>query len=156
MNFDRAFELLVGNEGGYVNDPLDPGGETKYGIAKRWHPTLDIRNLTLEQAKEIYRSEFWDVLGGCPDRLKFQVFDFAVNSGIGTAIRKLQRAIGVADDGHWGPVSAMRCAELPELAVGALFLAERLEFLTDLSGWGHDGRGWTKRVARDLRTLANE
>ena len=54
-NFDSAFTIILGSEGGYVNDPRDSGGETKYGIAKKFYPNLDIKNLTVEQAKAIYK-----------------------------------------------------------------------------------------------------
>ena len=62
--FDQAFAIVIGEEGGYVNDPNDPGGETKYGIAKNSHPNVDIANLTLDQAKAIYKTEYWDKVFG--------------------------------------------------------------------------------------------
>lgn len=80
-SFDRAFELTVGVEGGYVNDSHDPGGETKYGIAKMYHPNVDIKNLTLDQAKEIYLKEYW-IPAGCdnqPFPMDICLFDSAVN-----------------------------------------------------------------------------
>ena len=61
-NFDRAFRFLIGEEGGYSADPHDPGGETKFGISKRAYPQLDIKSLTLDQAKAIYRRDYWDRL----------------------------------------------------------------------------------------------
>ena len=102
MDFDTAFKRLIGHEGGLTENPNDPGGLTNYGISQRSYPNVDIRNLTVNQAKDIYQRDFWDVIGNAHPAIKFQVFDFAVNSGINTAIRKLQAAIGVADDGHWG------------------------------------------------------
>lgn len=85
--FNAAFEIVVGIEAGYVNDPQDPGGETKYGISKRAYPELDIANLTIDQAKEIYRRDYWDRCA-C-DTLSWEralcVFDCAVNQGQGTA-----------------------------------------------------------------------
>src|SRR5271169_2172410 len=108
MNFDQAFDRLLGNEGGYVNNPADPGGETNWGIAKRSYPSVDIKNLTRDQAKAIYLRDFW--LRGKMDQydpaIAFQIFDIAVNSGIETGVRILQRAAGVADDGNIGPVTA--------------------------------------------------
>lgn len=99
MTFDLAFDRLISNEGGYINVAGDPGGETKYGISKRSYLNIDIKNLTRDQAKEIYRTDFW--MRGQIDQLDpaiaFQVFDVAVNSGIETAVRMLQRAAGVAD-----------------------------------------------------------
>ena len=150
MDFDTAFDRLMGSEGGYVNNPNDPGGETQWGIAKRSYPNVDIANLTKDGAKEIYRRDFWDSLGDTPASIKFQVFDFAVNSGIQTAIRKLQAAIGVADDGHWGDVSAAKLASLNPSAVLMRFVAQRIRFWTSLSTWPTFGKGWANRAAADL------
>jgi len=79
--------LTVGEEGGYVNDPRDPGGETKYGISKRAYPDEDIQNLSLERAKELYRRDYWDALGldGSPWNIAYPLFDCAVNQGPGYA-----------------------------------------------------------------------
>lgn len=156
MNFDDAFARLIGNEGGYVNNPADPGGETKFGISKRSYPDVDIAGLTVEGAKAIYLRDFWAPLGDAPGPVKFQVFDFAVNSGVQTAIRKLQAAIGVADDGHWGPVSAARLASMPIPVVLMLFVAERLDFWRKCSTWPQFGAGWTSRAATDLRYAAKD
>ena len=157
MDFDTAFARLIGHEGNYVNDPRDPGGETKFGISKRSYPNEDIANLTLERAKEIYRRDFWDVLGDdVHPAIKFQAFDFAVNSGIGTAIRKLQAAIGVADDGHWGPMSAAKLASMDLNDVLMRFVAERLDFWRKLSTWPAFGNGWAGRAATDLRYAAED
>ena len=95
MNFDQAFEWLIGHEGGYVNHPNDPGGETKYGISKRSYPGENIKEMTLVRAKDIYQRDYW-WKAGCdlvPDCVKFDLFDTAVNAGPGTAIRMLQRAM---------------------------------------------------------------
>ena len=95
LTFDQAFDRLIGHEGGYVNDSADPGGETKFGISKRSYPNVDIKNLTREQAKTIYLRDFWQPLGeDAHPAVKFQAFDFAVNSGIQTAVRKLQAVVG--------------------------------------------------------------
>ena len=151
--FDIAINRLLGNEGGCVNDPNDPGGETKWGISKRSYPNLDIASLTRDQAIAIYKSDFWDKIDGdaMPPGVGFQSLDFAVNSGIQTALRALQRAIGVADDGVFGPVSlaALKAADPADTIMR--LLAERLMFMTGLSGWASFGRGWARRIAADLR-----
>jgi lysozyme family protein len=153
MTFDLAFDRLLGNEGGYTNDPHDPGGETNWGISKRSYPHVDIKALTRDGAKAIYRADFWNRLDAdrLADGVAFQVFDFAVNSGIETAVRYLQRAIGVADDGHWGPVSRAAAAAQDESDVIMDFAAERLDFMTRLKNWPNAGRGWARRIAQDLR-----
>lgn len=80
-SFDKAFKITIGLEGNYSNDPDDPGGETKFGIAKRYHPNIDIKNLSLEQAKDIYYTEYW-LPSGCdnvPFPMDICLFDSAVN-----------------------------------------------------------------------------
>lgn len=156
MDFDTAFDRLMGHEGGYTNNPADPGGETNWGIAKRSYPDVDIAHLTREQAKAIYLRDFWQPLGDAPAAVKYQVFDFAVNSGIQTAIRKLQAAIGVADDGHWGPVSAARLAGMDVNDVLMRFVAQRLRFWTALSSWPSFGKGWANRAAKQLEFSAED
>jgi len=158
MNFDQAFDRLMGNEGGYVNNPADPGGETNWGICKRSYPDVDIKALTRDQAKAIYLRDFWQrgQMDQYDPAIAFQIFDIAVNSGIETAVRILQRAAGVADDGHIGPVTvaAVRSFSVPEILM--LIIAERLDFWRKLSTWGTFGKGWAGRAAEDLRYAAKD
>lgn len=95
---DKGLDFVLKWEGGYVNDPDDAGGETKYGIAKRFFPHLDIKNLTMEQAKEIYESQYW-TRAGCPwlkdENLAIVVFDTAVNCGVGFAKSVLEKTQNV-------------------------------------------------------------
>lgn len=158
MNFDIAFDRLMGNEGGYTAGVGDPGGETNWGISKRSYPDLNIKSLTREQAKAIYWHDFW--LRIHADELQpavaFQAFDFAVNSGIETAVRYLQRALGVADDGHWGPVTRAAAAATSECDIVMRFVAARIDFWTLLSGWPTQGKGWARRAAKDLRYGAED
>lgn len=155
MNFDTAIGRILKSEGGYVNNPADPGGETNWGICKRSHPNVDIRNLTREGAIAIYKAEFWDPLGcdSFPPGLGFQLLDFAVNSGISTATRKLQSAIGVADDGHWGPISAATLRVANPILVTLKFVAARGRFWASLSTFGTFGAGWMNRLCADLEYL---
>ena len=108
--FDEIIEVVLHHEGGYVNDPKDPGGETNFGIAKRSHPDVDIKNLTKEGAKEIYKEHYWDrnKVESLPEELRHIFFDMCVNQGRGTAVRILQRACNakganLAIDGGMGP-----------------------------------------------------
>lgn len=155
MNFDQAFDRLISHEGGYSNNKNDPGGETKYGISKRSYPALNIKDLTREMAKAIYLKDFWLPLGeDAHPAIKYQAFDFAVNSGIQTAIRKLQQAIGVADDGHFGPISRATLNAMPASTVLFLYNDKRIEFYTSLSTFPTFGKGWMRRVAKNLKYAA--
>lgn len=156
MDFDEAFDRLLGNEGGYVNDPQDPGGETNWGISKRSYPTVDIKNLTKEGAKAIYLRDFWEPLKLAQPAVRFQAFDFAVNSGIQTAIRKLQVAVGVADDGHWGPISASALAKMDVNDVLMRYVAQRLRFWAKCSKVAVYGAGWMNRAAMQLEYAAKD
>jgi len=158
MNFQDAFDRLIGHEGGYVNNPDDPGGETNWGISKRSYPNIDIKNLTRDGAKAIYLRDFWNRIKGdkLHDGVAYQLFDFAVNSGIETAVRYFQRAIGVADDGHWGPLSQAAADAMSETDSLMLINAERLDFMTRLSNWPNASRGWSRRIAQNLRYGAQD
>jgi lysozyme family protein len=151
--FAPLFERVIGIEDEYVNDPLDPGGETKWGISKRSFPDLDIKNLSRSDAYNIYYLQFWLKIDG--DKLRkgiaYQVFDFAVNSGIQTAIRQLQRALGVAEDGFFGPVSRSKLYDTPYYELIINFAAVRIEYMTRLKNWDHDSKGWARRIAQNLR-----
>lgn len=168
MDYDTAFDRLIGNEGGYVNNPADPGGETNWGIT--W-PILNqaiatgvvtsdttIATLTRDQAKLVYKAFFWDKgqMDQFDPAIAFQVFDFAVNSGISTAIRKLQHAVGVADDGNVGPATIAAIKSYTPAEVIMLFVAERLDFYRKLKAWPTFGAGWVARMANDLRYAAKD
>lgn len=158
MDFDTAFDRLMGHEGGYVDNPADPGGETNWGISKRQYPDVDIKNLTRDQAKAIYRRDFWDrgQMDEYDPAIAFQVFDFAVNSGIETAIRKLQAAVGVADDGHIGPVTVAAIKNRGVNDIIMLLTAERIEYQAKLKNGDTFWRGWMRRNAGNLRYAATD
>lgn len=158
VNFDIAFDRLIGHEGGYVNDPGDPGGETNWGISKRQYPNVDIKNLTRDQAKEIYRRDYWQ-RGRCDEydpAIGYQLFDAGVNSGIEQGVRFLQRAVGAADDGNVGPITVALIKQMSVTDVLVRFNAERLEFLSKLTTWERFGRGWARRIAGNLRYAAED
>ena len=156
MNFDHAFDLLIAREGNYSNNPNDPGGETKFGISKRAYPQLDIAALTLDGAKAIYKADYWDrvLCPSLPDPLQFQVFDTAVNSGPRQAVVLLQRALGVEDDGVVGQKTRDALAGTNSTtAVTIRFLAQRLRFMSGLSGWDYFGKGWARRIADNMEEV---
>ena len=152
MNFDVAFEKLIGHEGGYVNDARDPGGETKFGISKRAYPDEDIAGITLEYAKHIYRRDYGDAVQAeyLPDAVRFDLFDAAVNSGVRQAVKWLQLAAKAEPDGTVGPKTllAVRMAD-PQL-LAKRFNGQRLRFMADLKTWPSFGRGWARRIADNL------
>lgn len=162
ITFDEVFERAIGHEGGYVNNPKDPGGETNWGITKRTAQANGylgaMKSLTRSQAKEIYRKAFWE-RARCAQyhsAIGFQLFDAAINHGIGNAIRLLQRAVEVADDGVIGQVTlgAINQKKLDDVLV--LFNAERLEFYAKLTTFNTFGRGWVRRVAGNLKYIAED
>jgi lysozyme family protein len=151
--FDQCLDKLISHEGGYVNDSRDPGGETKFGISKRAYPQLDIKNLTLDAAREVYRRDYWEraQCDKLPPNVAYLMFDAAVNSGIGQAIRFLQRAVNLADDGVLGPLTLAAVQRLDAETVCARYLGQRLEFMAKLSTWDTFGRGWARRIADQLK-----
>lgn len=108
-NFERCFNFCMMAEtggdpnGGYTNDPADPGGETRWGVAKKSHPSLDIKNLTLEQAKDIYRNEYWNRIRGDDLELPVALVMYEQQVNQGGAVKTLQKALGVSADGVFGP-----------------------------------------------------
>jgi len=152
MEFDQAFEQLIGHEGGYVNDPRDPGGETNWGVSKRSYPAVDIKALTIDGAKAIYRRDFWDRCRApdLPPALRFDVFDGAVNSGVGQSVKWVQQAIGATADGVLGPLSLAALNERNPAAVAARYNGHRLMFMTELKTWSAFSGGWARRIASNL------
>ena len=156
MNFERAFEKLLGHEGGFVDHPKDPGGATRYGITQRVARANgyagDMRNFPLAEAKRIARKDYWDAMRAddMPDAVRFDLFDAAVNSGVKQAAIWLQRAAGAEPDGIIGPKTllAVRMADPQMLA--KRFNGHRLRFMTDLKTWGSFGKGWARRIADNL------
>jgi len=158
VNFLTTINRVLSNEGSYVNDPTDPGGETNWGISKRSYPKVDIKNLTRNQAIAIYYRDFW-LKANCEklsDGASYQLMDSAVNSGITQSILFIQRALGVADDGIFGPNTLTALQKVTETDFIMLFLAERLEFMTKLKNWPTAGKGWARRIAQNLRYGAQD
>lgn len=152
MTFDEAFAALIGHEGGYVNNPADPGGETKYGISKRAYPGEDIRNITLDRAKAIYLRDYWGPAGcdGVPYAIRFDLFDMAVNSGVKAAVKCLQTAAGSPTDGILGPNTLRAISAIDGARLTARFNGARLQFMASLGTWSTFGRGWANRIASNL------
>ncbi|TWG90304.1 lysozyme family protein [Mesorhizobium sp. J18] len=156
----EALRLMFGDEGGYSNHPDDPGGPTKYGITARTlgssrklgraATAAEVKALTVEEAETIYRKSYWSQSGGdlLPRGLDYAAFDFGVNSGPATAVKKLQEVIGVTQDGIVGVQTVAAVERYPggiEKLIPA-YCDERMAYLRGLRTWSKFGRGWTIRV----------
>lgn len=166
-NFARAFELVIGHEGGYSDDPADRGNwtsgtigrgtlkGTKYGISAMSYPELDIADLTVDDARRLYRIDFWNEIRGddLPWPFCYLAFDAAVNHGPGRAAKLLQEAVGATVDGKIGPMTihAARVVASPERAAVAFCRARQL-FYNGLSTFDRYGKGWTIRNFDTLET----
>ena len=150
MSFETAIAFVLNEEGGYTNDPKDPGGETNFGISKRAHPQVDIKDLTLEEAKSIYRYLYWDTCRceSLPSKLALAVFDSAVNQGVSAAIKMLQAAVGAIQDGIIGPVTIERANYADVNSIIARFMTERVMRYTLSTSFPMYGRGWISRTMR--------
>lgn len=152
MNFEQAFADLMGVEKGYWDDPA--GGPTMYGITERvaraWGYQGDMRQLPLDAARSIAKSEYWDryQCDQFAPAVAYQVFDTAYNGG--HPVQWLQQAVGANVDGVIGAktIAAVRAAD-PRLIV-LYFNAMRIRYLTSLDGWSSNGKGWARRIADNL------
>lgn len=148
MSFDSALAFVLEWEGGYVNDPDDPGGETKYGISKRAYPDLDIASLTKEAAASIYRQDYWKACrcDDLPPPLAFMLFDAAVNQGVKGAIKALQRALRVDPDGILGPTTMTALHGRDRLWLLREFGVARALRYFGTGNFEKYGKGWMSRL----------
>lgn len=160
MNFERAYDRLLGHEKGYSNHPADKGGPTNWGVTQkvaRAHGYLgDMRDYPQALAHAVYRTDYWapcqaDAL---PEAVRYDVFDGAVNSGVGQSVRWLQRAAGVPADGALGPVTLKALGALPGAVLAARYNGHRLMFMANLDNWDAFSEGWAKRIATNLLAAA--
>lgn len=163
-NFDAALKAVLYHEGGFVNHPKDPGGMTNMGVTKTvWEAWVGhsvdekaMRALTPGDVAPLYKKKYWDAVRGddLPDGVDYIVFDTAINSGPGRAIKFLQGCVGVDADGAFGPktLAAVRTADPKKLVED--YAKRRLSFLQDLPTWGTFGRGWSRRVAEVQNTAS--
>lgn len=157
-NFEKCLEKLLTHEGGYVNHPSDPGGMTNLGVTARvweeWvgHPVDEkqMRALTPETVAPLYKKKYWDACRAdeLVSGVDYCVFDVAVNSGPGRAIKFLQSTVGVTADGGFGPatLAAVKKAEEDPVKLIEAYCFIRLEFLKSLKTYETFGKGWKRRV----------
>lgn len=134
ITFQQALDQLLKSEGGYVNDPNDPGGETNLGISKRAYPDLDIASLTPESVAPIYKRDYWDKIDGdlLTSPLNYIAFDCAVNQGVSAAKSILATTV-----------------------VPTRFVQTRLDRYRQSKHWGTFGAGWASRLV-DVLCFAME
>ena len=160
--FQDFFNRLMKHEGGYVNHPSDPGGETMWGVTKRVAQAHGyngpMRQLPKATAERIAKNSYWDAIHGddLPRAIAWQVVDAAYNHGNRQAVKFLQRAVGASADGLIGPRTLAAVKAMDKNDVLLKFNAERLEFYANLGTFTAFGRGWTRRVAGNLRFAAED
>ncbi len=172
-NFDSMFALVSGHEGDFGDNTADPGNwtggvvgvgtcrGTKFGISAAAYPDIDIANLTLDEAKSLYRRDYWDRISGdrLPAALALLTFDAAINNGSERAISWLQSIVHVERDGVIGQNTLAAVDQLANAPNGITalcgeFLTQRLMFMTTLATWKTFGLGWARRLFKlSLETL---
>ena len=155
-NYDKCLKTILHHEGGYVNHPKDPGGETNLGVTKRVYQehggTKDMKDLLVEDVAPIYKKGYWDKMKGddLPGGLDLCVFDFGVNAGPGRAAKFLQSMIGTTVDGGIGPNTLAKVEEYVrengEHETVKKYQEMRQKYYEQLSTFATFGKGWTRRV----------
>ena len=150
-NFDECVKMLLHHEGGYVNHPKDPGGETNLGVTKRvyekWGGTKDMKDLTVEDVAPIYKKNYWNRCK-CDDLesgVDWVVFDWAVNSGTGRSAKAIQKICGASQDGAIGPKTLALIKTQDTEYVIEEFGKIRQNFYESLKTFNTFGKGWTRR-----------
>lgn len=156
-NFARALALVLKSEGGWSDNPADPGGATMKGVTlatfrayiKPGGTKADLKAITDEQLSTCYRRQYWDAVLGAelPDGVDYAVFDFGVNSGPSRAAKYLQGVIGAVQDGRIGPASVTAVKAKPAADIINALCDARLAFLKRLDTWPTFGKGWSSRVS---------
>ena len=156
-NFEQCLALVLKHEGGWVNHPADPGGETMLGVTKKnWEtyighpvPAGGMKNLTVKDVTPFYRANYWNKVRGdqLPDGVDYAVFDYAVNSGVSRAAKQLQACVGATQDGIIGQKTLEAVAKVSPVALIKCICDNRLAFLKTLPTWKTFGKGWSSRVS---------
>ena len=164
-NWQPCLILVLQNEGGYVENPKDPGGATNLGCTKAvWEQYVghsvtkdDIKALTVADVEPLYRTKYWDAISGddLPVGVDYAVFDFAINSGPSRAAKTLQAVISVNADGKIGPATLGALETANPRDVVTSVCEARLAFLQSLPTYDNFGKGWSRRVSEVERTAFN-
>lgn len=164
-NWDKSFESVIIHEGGYVDNPKDPGGATNLGCTKAvWEKFVghevtkdDIKALTKEDVKPLYKRNYWDAIHGdeLPSGLDYAMFDCAINSGVSRASKFIQSIVGVPTDGAIGNNTIFAISQINPVTLITEFSDKRQAFLESLATFSTFGKGWTRRV-QEVRSKALE
>ena len=156
-NWPQCFALVLKNEGGYVDNPADPGGATNLGCTKAvWEQYIgrsvtkdDIKVLTPNDVMPLYKAKYWDTIKGddLPEGVDYAVFDFAINSGPSRAAKALQSVLSVTVDGQIGSATLRALETANPREVATAVCEARLAFLQSLPTYGTFGKGWSNRVS---------
>ena len=156
-NFQKCLDMLLVHEGGFVNDSRDNGGMTNLGVTiKVWeewvgHPVSEkeMRSLTPLMVAPLYKRKYWDACRADEliSGLDYCVFDVAVNSGVGRAVKLLQQSVGATPDGSFGSITFGLVKQVDPTTLIERYCARRMEFLESLKSFPVFGRGWSRRVA---------
>ena len=156
-NFQQCLEQVLKSEGGFVDNPNDPGGATNKRITLAVYQTFksnphltanDLKAISDDDVIAIYKRKYWDVVSGdlLPIGVDYCVFDAAVNSGPGRAAKWLQGCLNVEQDGSIGPGTLAAVAAFDRIQLINDYCQRRLAYLQDLDNWQYFGNGWEKRV----------
>jgi len=155
-NFEQSLSFVLKEEGGFVNDPHDPGGATNMGVTlNTWESWTgenvsvdDMKNLTVSDVAPVYKKNYWDAIQGdaLPIGVDYCMFDYCVNSGLHNAIMGTQEAVNVEIDGILGNVTLSEIRKNDPIDLINKISDNRLAFLRRLSTWQYYGTGWTNRV----------
>lgn len=148
MTFEEAVAIVLDLEGGYVNNIHDPGGETNYGICKKYHPDVDIKNLTRFEAMKIYKKEYWEPmnLDIFPDSMRLILFDCAVNQGLSKAKQFSCNSLGV--NNFFKIEESLFSGFTQEEIIKCVdrIAKLRMNAYTESKHWNDFGDGWTERL----------
>jgi lysozyme family protein len=162
-NFKQALEYLVKSEGGYVDNPKDPGGRTNLGVTQKvWESWVgresnekEMRALTKTDVEPLYKRKYWDACrcDDLPTGLDYLVFDFAVNAGVGRSAKTLQSCVGVSVDGQIGNQTIEAIKKIAPSDLIERFSEAKINFYKSLVTFPTFGKGWLNRV-EEVKTTA--
>jgi lysozyme family protein len=162
-NFEKALAAVLKSEGGFVNNPKDPGGMTNLGVTiKTWESFVgrnvtekEMRNLTPEMVGKMYQQKYWNAVKAddLPEGVDYLAFDFAVNAGPGRAAKLLQQAVGVTADGAIGPATLKAVAAMQPADLIEKYSAAKESFYRSLPTFETFGKGWLRRIA-EVKTIS--